>query len=135
MTNKFLVPYVVVLSQHYIIYKWQWIIFSSFFSCFLDVLSVVTWCNVIFRETIQIFCFLYSFLTLVFIVCTHTYQVVLILNSLCKLKKKNNQYEKTTACHQKKFHNPHYHSEQVCEIITSSNDKQWKGIKAFAFNQ
>ena len=51
------------------------------------------------------------------------------------LKKKNNCYEKTTACHQKKFHNPHYHSEQVCEIIISSNDKQRKGIKAFAFNQ
>ena len=52
------------------------------------------------------------------------------------LKKKNNHYEKTTACHQNKFHNPHYHSEQVCEtIIISSNDKQRKGIKAFNFNQ
>ena len=39
-----------------------------FFSCFLDVLSVVTWCNVIFRETTQIFCLLFSFLTLVLLI-------------------------------------------------------------------
>ena len=39
-----------------------------FLSCFLDVLSVVTWCNVIFGETIQIFCLLLSFLTLVLLI-------------------------------------------------------------------
>ena len=75
------------------------------------------------------------FINTCIIVCTHIYHVVLRLNSLCMLKKKNNCYEKTTPCHQKKFHNPHYHSEQVCEIIILSNYKQRKGIKAFTFNQ
>lgn len=42
--------------------------FFSFFSCFLDVLSVVTWCNVIFTETTQIVCFRLSFLTLALLI-------------------------------------------------------------------
>ena len=106
----------------------------------------MTWCNVIFRETIQTFCFLLSFLTLVLLI-----HVLLFAHVSCSIKtqftlhvKKETIivflffsfcYEKLQLAIRKKFHNLHYHSEQVCEIIISSNDKQRKGIKAFTFNQ
>ena len=115
-------------------YKWQWIFFLFFLflgcSVSYDLVQCHLHSNRLFSLELPDTCFINKCI----IVCTHTYHVVLRLNSLHMLKMKKNCYEKTTACHQKKFHNPHYHSEQVCEIIISSNDKQRKGIKAFTFS-